>query len=231
MVLSGGDTVNIPQADLLAPQPNTGGTSSSFSTRPVNTSVPVPNGFAAAPEAAGVVPVAVELGSFAQETILAGIASLDVTVSTPNGVNETAFACDDQALGTNDIGCDSMTFAGLGVKRSGSPNWELIDDQLTPLRGLGQHSVDMVGVAERLLPGDKFALLLYGQHVQFVVTFSRDATITAVNVNGTVDLPLYAVDENGNPLSADGQVLFAPGSGPAEPPICLPESSLCVGEP
>ncbi|HCS28892.1 MAG TPA: hypothetical protein DIW43_15645, partial [Spongiibacteraceae bacterium] len=230
MVLGDGDTADFAHADLLAPQPNTGAPTSGFSTRPVATTTPVPNGFAAAPEVAGVIPVAVELGSFAREAILAGIPALDVTVSTPSSVNETAFACDDPALATNDIGCDSMTFAGLGVKRAGSPNWELIDDQLTPLRGLGRHTVEMVGVAERLLPGDKLGLLLYGQHVQFVVTFSRDATITAVNVNGTVDLPLFAVDGDGNPLSADGVVLFAPGSGPATLPVCLPEGGYCVSD-
>ena len=230
MVLGDGDTVDFAHADLLAPQPNTGAPSNNFSTRAVTTGSPVPNGFAAANSGAGVAPVAVELGSIASEAILAGIARLNVTVSTPAGINETAFSCDSPDLATNTTGCDSIVFAGLGVKRANGLTWELIDDQLTPLRGLGEHNVDMVGVAERLLPGDKLALLLYGQHVQFVATFSRDATIPAVNLNGDIDLPLYNVDDNGNPQPGLPTDVFTPGSGPAEIPICVPDGGPCVSE-
>ncbi len=232
MVLGNGDTVYFDGTALLAPQPNLSAPSSNFSTRAVNTATPVPNGYAAATNVAGAAPVAVELGEILNETILAGIAHLNVNIAAPASINETAFNCDSPDLGTNTTGCDSIIFAGLGIKYAGTANWELIDDQLTPLRGLGEHSVDLVGVAERLLPGDSIALLLFGQHVQFVATFSRDASIAAVTVNGTVDLPLYSVDSNGDPQPELGKPsnVFSPAPSLAEFKVCVPDDGPCLSE-
>ncbi|MFT4919996.1 MAG: hypothetical protein ACI8RU_002627, partial [Zhongshania aliphaticivorans] len=232
MVLGNGDTVYFDGTALLAPQPNLSAPSSNFSTRAVNTATPVPNGYAAATNVAGAAPVAVELGEILNETILAGIAHLNVTIATPTSINEIVAECDSPDLGTNTTGCDSIVFAGLGIKYAGTANWELIDDQLTPLRGLGEHSVDLVGVAERLLPGDSIALLLFGQHVQFVATFSRDASIAAVTVNGTVDLPLYSVDSNGDPQPELGKPsnVFSPAPSLAEFKVCVPDDGPCLSE-
>ena len=232
MVLGDGDTVYFDDTALLAPQANLSAPSSNFSTRAVSTTTPVPNGYAAATNGVGAAPVAVELGEILNETILAGIARLNVTIATPANTNETAFGCDSPGFGTNATGCDSIIFAGLGIKYAGTPNWELIDDQLTPLRGLGAHNVDLVGVAERLMPGDSIALLLFGQHVQFVATFSRDPSIIAVSVDGTVDLPLYSVDSNGDPQPQQGKPsnVFSSAPSPTEFQVCVPDGGPCLSE-
>ncbi len=231
MVLGAGDTIDFDDTALLAPQPNQESPANGFTTKTVATNTPVANGFAAESTAEGALPLAVELGTFSEEAILAGIAHLSVTVSTPAGINETASPCDSPDLATNTPGCDSIIFAGLGVKRANGFNWELIDDQLTPLRGLGDHSVDMVGVAERLKTGDKIALLLFGQHVQFVATYSRDASIPAVHVNGQVDLPLYKIDSEGKTQAGPNNDLFEPAAtSGANMPVCVPDGGPCLSE-
>ena len=150
------------------------------------------------------------------ETILAGIGHLDVAVRSLTGANELAQDCGNPAAPTVRAGCDSIVFAGLGVRRAGQPNFELVDDQIQPIRGLGEHSVDLVGVAERLQAGDTLALLLYGAHSQYPLSFSRDSSIPAVTVSGTVDLPLYAVDANGQPAPGE-PVGVTPASGLGAP--------------
>jgi len=52
------------------------------------------------------------------------------------------------------------------IKKAGAstPNFKLVDDQVKPIRGLGVHDIDLVGVAERLAAGDELALLFYGAH-------------------------------------------------------------------
>ena len=77
---------------------------------------------------------------------------------------------------------------------------ELIDEQVQPLRGLGRHEVQLTGIAERLQPGDRLVLMLYGQHPTFVGAFSRDLTSYLIQVSGNVKLPL---------LTADGQAALA----------------------
>ena len=133
--------------------------------------------------------------------ILAGIPQIDLTISSPTGANEQF--CD--SLGDNSAGCDSITFVGVGVQVDGAPNYSLVDDQILPLRGLGQHSVDLVGIAERLQTGDQVALLFFATHPQFFGSVSRDITLPAVNVTGTVNLPLYRVIEGGVVSAAQGE--------------------------
>lgn len=215
-VLDGGDLAFIDRFDVLAPQPGLNDNERGAFTRvgiPLNA---VPNGYFAQIQADGVLPVPVELGTAEAELILAGIGHLDIEVSTPAGVNELAQDCSDAAVPVTRSGCDSITFIGLGRKAAGTFNYELIDDQIQPVRGLGQHSVDLVGVAERLEAGDSLALLLFGAHSQYPFSFSRDATIPAVSVTGTVDLPLYATDENGQVL-AGAPVAFAAVNSAAGP--------------
>ncbi|HUS23656.1 MAG TPA: hypothetical protein VM369_01805, partial [Candidatus Binatia bacterium] len=55
--------------------------------------------------------------------------------------------------------------------------------------------LQMGGIAERLAPGDRLALLIYAFHAQFPVTWSRDLVIPAVQLEGTVELPLLAPSE------------------------------------
>lgn len=99
-------------------------------------------------------------------------------------------------------GEDVILFAGIGVLRAALlpelplplPVPELIDEQVYPLRGIGQHEVMLEGIAERLQPGDQLFLMLYGVHPTYVGTFSRDLLSIIVEVEGTVQLPLLTAD-------------------------------------
>lgn len=129
--------------------------------------------------------------------IIAGIPQLDAVVSSPQQLND--IVCETGTLPTLRLGCDSITLAGVAVKR-GDGEWRLIDDQMMPIRGLGAHpDVDLVGIAERLQSGDQVGLWMSGFHPQFLTSFSRDVSLPAVNVSAQVRLPLYAVGSDGQP--------------------------------
>ncbi|MEK6806454.1 MAG: CocE/NonD family hydrolase [Pseudomonadota bacterium] len=91
--------------------------------------------------------------------------------------------------------CDPIMFLGIGHRKAGSERWDLVDDQLTPMRSFGAHTDPMSGVAERLNEGDEVALLIYGFHAQFPVTWSRDVFVPAANLSGTLQLPILAPSE------------------------------------
>ena len=48
------------------------------------------------------------------------------------------------------------------LRKAGTERWDLIDDQLTPIRGFGPHAVNMSAIGECLGEGDELALLVYG---------------------------------------------------------------------
>lgn len=116
--------------------------------------------------------------------VLAGIPTLSIDISPAVG---EAMDC---VLPILPLGCDPIFLIGLGRKPPGQTRWELVDDQLTPVRGFGQHDVNMVGVAERLYGGDQVAVLVYGFHPQYLVTWSRDLLVPAAIISGQVALPL-----------------------------------------
>ena len=218
-----GDSVTLPANKVLAPQadPANASTKALFTTREFAPITPVPNGLIGVANVSGNLPVYATLGTATEELILAGMPHIEVTVSSLSGINE--MSCDNgrNPLGSRD-GCDSITFVGLGKKSAFAPNFGLIDDQLTPIRGLGTHDIDLTGVAERLLPGDELALLFYAVHPQFAAAASRDASIPAVMISGTVQLPLYTTDADGEPLTdisaTDSLSSGAPAAG-AESPL------------
>ncbi|MBD2858694.1 acetylxylan esterase [Spongiibacter sp. KMU-158] len=134
--------------------------------------------------------------------VIAGIPQLDLTVTTPQMIND--LVCAEAVVPTIRTGCDSILFAGIAISRAGG-DWELLDDQITPVRGLGEHlDFDLVGIAERLAEGDRLGVWLSGYHPQYIESFSRDVTIPVVNVQGRVRLPLFM-------LGADGQPDFSGG--------------------
>jgi ABC-2 type transport system ATP-binding protein len=196
---SPGDDVTLAKADVLAPGGNT-----RFTQRAVNPITPVANGLIGIASTSGSTLVHAPLGLVEYEGVLAGMPHVSLIISSLTGANEAAQDC-SQTLIDNSPGCDSIIFVGVGVKKAGglasgqSPNYVLIDDQVQPLRGLGIHEVDLVGIAERVFPGDELALLFYANHPQFFSSVSRDLSIPAVNITGTVSLPLYAVDADKNP--------------------------------
>lgn len=129
--------------------------------------------------------------------IVAGIPQVDATVTTPQQIND--IVCDSATLPTLRTGCDSILLVGLAVKR-GEGDWQVLDDQMTPVRGLGEHpATDLVGVAERLAAGDQLGLWVSGFHPQYLTSFSRDVSLPAVNLSAQVRLPLYAVGSDGQP--------------------------------
>jgi ABC-2 type transport system ATP-binding protein len=127
-------------------------------------------------------PVAVELGITGAQgsSVVAGIPHLRVTVdSAPDSPGEP------------------ILFVGLGQKHNAAPEvWDLIDNQVLPLRGSGTFDVDLVGVAARLAAGEKLALLVYGRQSLFVAPIGAnvpDPAIVPVTVSGKVWVPLLPV--------------------------------------
>lgn len=183
------DLLYLNTDEVIAPGANESG----YSTYDVVPELPVPNGVTGIGNVSGNLGVSAPLFNVTEEMILAGIPQIDLTISSPTGANEQF--CD--SMGDNSSGCDSITFVGVGVQVDGVPNFSLVDDQILPLRGLGQHSVDLVGIAERLQPGDQVALLFFATHPQFFGSASRDLSLPTVDISGTVNLPLYRVVEDG----------------------------------
>jgi hypothetical protein len=213
-VINGTDRVYMDSERVLAPQPNLPqGAPQAYVERDV-TAEQVPNGLAAIGSQMGATPIEVPLGTVENAGILAGIPQLDVVVASAAGVNEAACAAPTAATR---VGCDSVVFVGVGIKRAGSTApANLIDDQLRPLRGLGAHAVDLVGVAERLAVGDQLSLVLYGQHLQYYSSFSRDFTNPVLNITGTVRLPIYGANADGTPNFATGEQVLSGGTAPID---------------
>ncbi len=195
-------TVSMAEADVLAAQPEAGlrgGEAAGYTQRSVTSAGPLPNGPLAVPQLATAQPAVLPLGAVFSEGMIAGIAQIDLTVSSLTGGNELVQDCSAPAIPLLRTGCDSVLFVGLGVQPAGGGGYTLLESQLTPLRGLGQHDVELVGVAERLNVGDELALLIFSEQIQFFGSVSRDLTIPAVTVAGDVALPIYGFAENGAP--------------------------------
>ena len=117
--------------------------------------------------------------------IVGGLPLLDVTVEGVSGLEMA-----ECALPVLSLGCDPILFLAIGRRPPGQTRWEIIDDQLTPIRGFGHHQIEMSGIAERLGEGDEVGFLVYGFHAQYPVSWSRDLFVPAVTVSGSVELPL-----------------------------------------
>jgi ABC-2 type transport system ATP-binding protein len=126
------------------------------------------------------VPVAVPLNitAGANGDVIGGIPRLEVDV-------------EDLVAGTPG---EPIIFVGIGQTHNGVPGvYDLIDNQITPLRGVGEHDVDLVGVASRLAAGDTLALLIYGEHDQYHLTGSINAgspAVVPVTLTGKVWIPM-----------------------------------------
>ena len=57
------------------------------------------------------------------------------------------------------------------------------------------HQLSMTGISGRFAEGEEIALLIYGFHAQFPVTWSRDLFVPAVNLSGTLALPVRPESE------------------------------------
>ncbi|HSW14361.1 MAG TPA: CocE/NonD family hydrolase [Solimonas sp.] len=122
--------------------------------------------------------------------IVAGVPTMSISLAGLSGM-EMAECAVPLAVGA----CDPILFLGIGHRKAGTTRWDLIDDQLTPVRGFGEHTGDMSGVAERLAEGDELALLVYGFHAQYPITWSRDLLVPALTVTGSLQLPLLKASQ------------------------------------
>ena len=153
------------------------------------TAVPIPNSLPGLTSL--LTPVFIPLENLPQDLAgVAGIGALDVTLSLPLvGVPEYCNNAADLPDELPATGCDAIVHVGWGA-RVGDAAPRLIDDQLTPLRGLGNHQVDMVGVADALQEGEELGLLVYGYHLQYLSSMSRDVLVPAISLTGTVQVPV-----------------------------------------
>lgn len=81
-----------------------------------------------------------------------------------------------------------IVLVGLG-RRNARGRVELVNDQLAPLRGLGDHTLELVGVSAQLSAGDELGLLVFTFHPQYATSYTL--LPTPVTVSGRVSLPLY----------------------------------------
>jgi ABC-2 type transport system ATP-binding protein len=125
------------------------------------------------------VPTAESLYTAQTSTVEAGVphVQLQVTTTAPVGVGTP------------------IIYVGLGQTHASSStpnNWDLIDNQVTPLRGVGTFDLDIVGGGTRLQPGDQLGLLIYGLQDQYAATGSVNVaspTVEPITVTGKVWVP------------------------------------------
>lgn len=139
-------------------------------------------------------------GSTFDPFVLAGIPMVDLTL-TPNGpaVPPTVPAISvPGVVNTPEANLSAnrpILFVGVGVVRTDG-QVELVDNQITPLRGLGRHLLPLAGVGQRLSNGERLALLVYGAHEQYLLNGSvalqpTATTVQPLTVSGVVAMPLH----------------------------------------
>ncbi|MEQ1440293.1 CocE/NonD family hydrolase [Fontimonas sp. SYSU GA230001] len=90
-------------------------------------------------------------------------------------------------------GTIGTAFVAIGIQRGDTPPFP-VDYQVQPLRSDRTHDDEALrGVAERLQPGDRVGLLIYGDFVEFEPAGQPlNFVANAVTVEGTVRLPIFA---------------------------------------
>lgn len=132
----------------------------------------------------------IPLTRMAAAGVIAGVPVIDIEITGLSGM-EMESCPTPIAIGA----CDPILFLAIGHRKAGTTRYDQIDDQITPVRGFGKHSIRMNGVGERLAADDELALLVYAFHAQFPVTWSRDVLVPAVNVKGRIALPLLGAGD------------------------------------
>ncbi|NGY04577.1 peptidase S15 [Solimonas terrae] len=122
--------------------------------------------------------------------IIAGVPMLHVDIEGLSGVEQASCTTD-----VVQVACDPIYFLAIGHRPAGQTRWDIIDDQITPVRGFGQHDLEMNGIAERLAEGEQVALLIYAFNAQFPITWSRDIAVPAATLSGSVELPLLKASD------------------------------------
>lgn len=107
--------------------------------------------------------------------VLAGAATIDLTMADPTGVNAAG---------------DPIVFIGLGIRPAGGADPMMaINNQYRPFRGFDSFSDQLNGVTARLAEGDTVVLMfLASQTTQFPA--SGTLVATPVNLSADVELPV-----------------------------------------
>lgn len=125
-----------------------------------------------------------DLGTEAMELELLTASTEQVIAGIPTARFRTNPAPLHAALG------DPHVFVGFGIRRPGETRTTLIDDQIRPIRGFGEHVVELNAIGERLHPGDKLMLMVYGYNYGYFMTGNRSVFTPRIAVSGEVGLPL-----------------------------------------
>jgi ABC-2 type transport system ATP-binding protein len=125
------------------------------------------------------VPVPVTLGpKFTNAGVLGGLPRLEVNISAVASTGQPEL------------------FFGIGLLHASQPTgYDLLDNQLTPVRGTGEQDVDMTGIAARYAAGDQLALLVFGAEDQYDASATGNISVlqpgvVPVTVSGDVWVPL-----------------------------------------
>lgn len=121
--------------------------------------------------------------------VLAGIPKVTLTVSDPT-----------PALPKIE---DPILFLGIGVRRAGGILDTLVmANQVRPLRGFGNHEIELTGVNVRLQPGDQVRLLIYPG---FNARYPSSGSLVPIPVTlaGSAELPLLPADLPAPPSNTD----------------------------
>lgn len=111
--------------------------------------------------------------------VIAGIPTAEITLASSSG-----------------LGSDPIIMLGVGHRRAGNdPSqgqgvWDVIDNQVTPIRGVGTHTIELTAIAEQLQPGDELAILLFGAYITHQTSGTRETASASMSVSGTVNLPI-----------------------------------------
>ncbi|MCQ8896973.1 CocE/NonD family hydrolase [Limnobacter humi] len=85
-------------------------------------------------------------------------------------------------------------FVGLGLERADGTK-TVLHDQITPIKGYGEKTLELPGISVRLQAGDKLTLNLQGYNPVFLTSFNR--VPVPVNVSASVALPNTVTDSTG----------------------------------
>ena len=88
-------------------------------------------------------------------------------------------------------GDSNLLFVGVG-KRRGSGDVQLVNDQVSPLRGIGGQVIELNGVSEDVQEGDELGLLVYGIHPYYIYPAGLVQPPLPVTLAGTVQFPLHS---------------------------------------
>ena len=81
-----------------------------------------------------------------------------------------------------------IIFVGIGVKHASSRQIELINQQITPIKGAGHYDAELMAISTLLEPGDITGLLVYGYSNQY--RFSGGGWFNSAKLSGAVQIPL-----------------------------------------